>query len=340
MDRLKSLITVLLASIIVGFFIWAVLPRDDFNKNISEQLKDEKFKADVIFKEATLAEIYDGIKYWELVARSSSINKSIGVAKLSSVNGLFYDKGRPTIKFLAPSAIWYINKNEIYLNDPIGYDIKSENVINEELKKVKDLSQLNSVFHLPDRRTKGLDGYWFQAKNLNWKLSTKKLLCTGAISLTKGNAIISADRLEGDVGLEKVLLTGNPSAEITSNGEKIVTSAKEFLVDSRSDIIVADRDVKISRGASQITASRSVYDQKDDIAQLAGDVNIADNQIIAFAKSANYDVKNAKIVLIGKAKAKRAENEVYGDKMTILIGRNKILVEGRTKVRVKESELK
>ncbi len=127
MDRRKYILTAIFVIVLIGFFVWALLPKDNFSDKISETLKKDKQKADVVFKDATFSEVYDGVKYWELIAKTAVINQSLGMANLSVVDGLFFDKGHPTIKFLAPSAIWQINKNDILLNDPIGYDVKFEN---------------------------------------------------------------------------------------------------------------------------------------------------------------------------------------------------------------------
>lgn len=339
MDRNKPLIVSLIILIILGFFVWAMLPKDDFGKKISEQLKHDRSKADVIFKVATLAEIYDGIKYWELVAKTSVVNKSTGLAKMSDVDGIFYDNGRPTMKFIAPSATWYINKNEISLVTPIGYDIKSEGIIKAELEKVKDRSQIYSIFHLPEFKLKSTEGYWFQAKNLNWKLATKKLLCSGAISLTKGNAVINAELLEADVRLDKVKLTGNPTGEISTNGGNIMLTADEFLIDSATDIIIADKNVTISKDKARIKAGRATFNQRAGTITLRDGVNIKEDQLAASSRTAVYDLDNSKVLLSSEAKAKRSGNEVSGDRMTIYLGRNKIVVEGNTRTKVKEAEI-
>jgi lipopolysaccharide transport protein LptA len=339
MDRRKQILTALFVLIVFGFFVWALLPKDNLSDKISETLKTDKQKADVIFKDATLSEVYDGIKYWELIAKNAVINQSIGVADLSVVDGLFFDKGRPTIKFLAPSAIWQMQKNEILLNDPIGYDVKFEKFIKEALSKTKDLSKLRSVFHLPEKAGEKFEGFWFSAKNLNWKLSTKKLICTGAISLTKGDAVIDSEKLDADVGLQKVLLTGHPSGNIFNDSRKIKITADRFMVDSYQDEITADQNVVIIRNGSKIAATKAVYDQKQGIFNLYGDVFLTDGQITAYSKNATYDTKSNKIVLTEGAKAKRASNEVYGDKISILLGQNKILIEGRTKAKIKEKEI-
>jgi lipopolysaccharide transport protein LptA len=340
MDKQKNLITTLIALIMIGFFVWALLPKRDFSDKISEKLNKEKEKADVVFNDATLAEVYDGVKYWELVAKNALINKSIGKADLFVVDGLFFDKGKPTIKFLAPSAIWKIKMNEISLSNPIGYDIKYEKTIKDELAKVKDIAKLSSVFHLPTRIGEKYEGYWFSAKNLNWKLSTKRLLCSGAISLTKGDMVINAEKLEADVGMEKVLLTGNPAGQIFADSKKVNIVADTFFVDSYQDIITADQNVILTRNGSKIKTTKAVYNQKLGIINLYGDVFLTDGKITAYSKNASYDANNNKIILTANAKAKRGENEVYGEKMTILLGQNKIIIEGRTKARIKETEIR
>jgi lipopolysaccharide transport protein LptA len=340
MDKLKLLITALIALAMIGFFVWALLPEDDFSDKIKEKLNKDKQKADVMFKDATLAEVYDGIKYWELVARTAVINKSVGKADLSVVDGLFFDKGRPTIKFLAPSAVWRIKKNEIYLSNPIGYDIKYEKIIKTELAKVKDITRLHSVFHLPERIGEKYKGYWFSAKNLNWSLSTKKLFCSGAITLTKGDMVINAEKLEADVGLKNVILTGHPSGEIFADSKKIIINADSFFVDSYKDIIIADKNVRIKRNGARIAASKAAYDQQKAVVRLYGDVFLTDGQITAFSKNASYDTQNNRITLTEKAKAKRDGNEVYGDSILVLLGQNKIIIKGRTKAKIKEAEIK
>lgn len=340
MDKLKNLTFALIALAMVGFFVWALLPKDDFSDKISAKLNQEKQKADVIFKEATLAEIYDGVKYWELVAQSSVINKSVGKADLSVVDGLFFDKGRPTIKFLAPSAVWQMNKNEIYLSNPIGYDIRFEKIIKSQLAKVKDIARLHSVFHLPERIGEKYEGYWFSAKNLNWSLSTKKLFCSGAISLTKGDMVINAEKLEADVGLKNVILTGHPSADIFADSKKINIVADSFFVDSYKDVITADQNVLIKRNGSRITAAKADYDQQKAVVRLYGDVFLTDGQIKAFSKTASYDTRNNRITLTEKAKATRGGNEVYGDSILVLLGQNKIIIKGRTKAKIKATEIK
>jgi lipopolysaccharide transport protein LptA len=319
--------------------VWALLPKDNFSDKISEKLNKEKEKADVIFKDATLAEVYDGIKYWELIAKNALINKSIGKADLFVVDGLFFDKGKPTIKFLAPSAIWKINMNEIFLSNPIGYDIKYEKTIKDELAKVRDIAKLRSVFHLPTRIGEKYEGYWFSAKNLNWKLSTKRLICSGAISLTKGNIVIDAEKLEADVGLEKVLLTGKPSGDLFTDSKKINIVADTFFVDSSKNVIIADQNVIITRNGTKITTTKAVYDQKQSVIELFGDVFLTDGKIKAYAKNASYDTINNKITLMEKAKAIRDGNAVFGDKMTVLLGQNKVIIQGRTKANINEKEM-
>jgi lipopolysaccharide transport protein LptA len=339
MDRRKQILTALSVLIVIGFFIWALLPKDNFSDKIMEKLKKDKQKADVMFKDAVLSEVYDGVKYWELIAKTAIINQSLGVANLSIVDGLFFDKGRPTIKFLAPTAVWRINENGIILNDPIGYDIKFEKLVKAELEKVKDLSRLRSVFHLPRQTGENKEAFWFSAKNLDWRLSTKKLICTGAITLTKGDMIIDSEKLNADVGLENVILTGHPSGKIFTDSRKINITADSFMVDSHQDIITADQNVIITRNGSKITGNKAVYDQKQGNIQMSGDVFLTDGIINAYSKNASYDTKNGKIVLTDGAKAKRDENEVYGDKITVLLGQNKIVIEGRTKARIKEKEI-
>lgn len=338
MERSKEIIIGLIIFIFLGFFIWALLPKDDFAGKVTKQLENDKQKADVIFKDSTLAEVYDGVKYWELISKSSVINKSQDVSDLTEVNGLFYDKGKPTLKFLAPSAVWHMQQNDIFLNDPIGYDIKFEKSILNKLEGIKGSRELRSIFHLPAKLGNKYEGYWFSAKNLDWKLSTKKLVCIGSITLTKGDLLINSEKLEADVGLEKALLTGHPSGDIYSDGKAIHITADSFFIDSSKDIVVAEKNVIITRKGSRITSSKAVYDQKNDIITLYGDVSLADDKISAYSNNASYDTMNGKITLIENARAIRDKNEVFGDKITVLLGQNKIIIQGHSRASVKGTE--
>jgi lipopolysaccharide transport protein LptA len=340
MERSKELIIGLIVLVIFGFFIWALLPKDDFAGKISKKIENEKQKADIVFKDSTLAEVYDGIKYWELISKNSTINRSLDTSDLTDVDGLFYDKGKPTLKFLAPSAVWHMKQNDILLNDPIGYDIKYERSIKAKLAGLKDAKNIRSVFHLPAKVGDKFDGYWFSAKNLNWKLSTKKLICNGSITLTKGDLLINAEKLEADVGLEKAHLTGKASGNIYTDGKEIHISADSFLVDRSKDIVVAEPNVIITRKGSKITAGKAVYDQKNGIISLYGDVFLTDDQISAFSRNASYDTLKGKVTLLEKAKAVRGKNEVYGDRILVLLGQNKIMIQGHSKATIKGTEEK
>jgi lipopolysaccharide transport protein LptA len=335
MDR-RSIITAFFILVIASFFVWALLPRPDINTIIAEKIKDEGNKADVMFKDATLAEIYDGIKYWELVSKTSLINKSTGKADLTTVDGLFFDKGQATLKFLAPTAIWAMKSNEILLFNPVGYDIKHEKQIIAMLNGTKDG---RSVFHLSEKKNR-LDGYWFQAKNLNWKLETKRLQCKGSIFLTKGNATITSDKLEADVGLEKVKLSQNPSAEVKLKDEIVLIRAKEFMIDSAEDTIIAKDNVVLTSSSSVIKTSLCVYHQSLGTMHLAGEVFIADGQIKAYSKTADYDILAKKVTLFEDAKVVREGNEIYGQKMVIYLGENRVIVQGRSKAKVQEVDIK
>ncbi len=339
MDKLKTLLTAFAFALIAGFFVWAMLPRDNFSDKISEQINKDKEKADVIFKDATLSEIYDGVKYWELVSNTSVVNKSTGISNLSDVDGLFFSSGKPAIKFLAPSAVWLMDKNEIQLVDPIGYDVKMEKRVKAELAKVKDIKKLYSVFHLPEKAGEAFDGYWFQSKRLHWTLSTKKLICEGSIYLTKGDVVVKAEKLEADVGMENVILTGNPSAKILTDGESINITANKFIIESSTDRIFADSNVKMINGGSRISSSNAIYDQRTASIALTGDVFLTDSKIQAFSKLANYDIRGKKVVLNEKAKAKRDGNEVYGDKMTVFLGQNRIVINGKTKANIQKMDI-
>ena len=120
----------------------------------------------------------------------------------------------------------------------------------------------------------------------------------------------------------------------------IIMNADRFLVDSSKDVVIAEKNVKIIRSKAQITSAMSIFDQKNDIVNMTGGVNLTDPPIVAFAISADYDIGSKRVALYGGAKAKRDANELSGDKITVYLGQNRLVVEGGTKAKIKEVEIK
>jgi len=331
------------AAVILGFFFWAIYsPKNDIHEVIARKLESESTKSDVAFNIVTFSEVSDGIKYWQLNAASSTINKTTGIAYLSIVDGVFYRDGQPTLKFLAPKAVWQMNKKEISLIEPFGYDVRSEQELKEEIKKIGGVKRLFSYFSLPSEKPESKSkGYWFKSKRLEWKLSTKKLYCEGGIMLTKGDITIKAKNLEADTGLEKVMLTGETSAMLYSEKDRsrINITATSFLVDSKIDMVYAYDNVGIKSKSASIYSINAIYDQKDKKIALIEGVILSSKDINAWSDFATYSLSDYIAELSGNARATKGESELQGEKIIVLTEEGRLFVLGRSKAKIHESEI-
>lgn len=342
METIKKIAIYLFLFSLLLLFIWAAfVPKGDFTEKVQETLKEQRRRTDLFFRGATFAEIVNGVKYWELHARTSDINKDIKLATMKDVDGLFFKNGKAALKILAPTAEWKMDEKEIFLDEPIGYDIKYERKVRKHLKKMGDVRELFSIFHLPSKYPAESElGYWFKAHNLNWSIATKKIICKKGITLTKGDVTVFSEKLEGDVGLEKVKLSGFPKALISGrDGGDITIEAKVFDIDSPNDMIYAKGNVKIIRGAAIITSNNAVYNQKEGFIELTSNVSTIFEDIKAWGDEGIYSVKEESAALTGNAGALRGQSKLFGDKVIVFIKDGKIVIEGKTRVTIGEEEL-
>lgn len=325
----------LTAIFLLGIFGWALLaPKEDISRKINRTIKEQSRQADLAFKGVAFEEISSGIKYWQLKAKNASVNNSSGLASLQEVTGTFFKNNRPVLRFISPAALWDMKKKEIYLDKPIGYDIILEKKVPALLRAQKN-NEL-SIFNLPKLSSKDR-GYWFQAKNLSWKLDDKKLLCTGGIVLRKGEVTGLADKLESDVGLEKIRLEGSPKIIITPEKLAPITlEAAVFEVISDQDKVVAEGAPVITWGEAKINAKGLVYSQISQLLEMTGDVVVNYKDIQAWGDSARYQTTKDLLVLSGNARAVQGENRLQGDQVIVSLGDQTISVVGQGKVIISE----
>ncbi|MBU0672208.1 MAG: LptA/OstA family protein [Candidatus Margulisbacteria bacterium] len=333
------IILIIAVAFLFGIFFWALFsPKQEISDRIYKTLKEQEKRADLAFKDVTFEEVVAGEKYWQLKANSATVNKSTEIATLKDAKGTFYKQGKAVLRFLSPAALWDMKEKEILLDNPIGYDVKLDNKISSLIKNLK--KSPFSVFNLPKTYKKSL-GYWFQANNLSWKLSNQKLLCTGGIVLNKGEISGYAERLEGDVALERIMLQGAPKIIISPAGSAPITlEAEEFEVISSQDIILARGNPKIFWEDAQISAKDLTYDQGKNVLQLKQAVKIDFQDIKAWGNTATYLTETGKIILEGRAKAYQGDNKLTGEKVSVSLKEKKISVLGKGKVVITEEELK
>lgn len=299
----KPYIFMIMLALLAGIFAWAVfIPKESVTEKINKTLEQQKKKADMFMKGVTFSEIVDGIKYWEIKSITSEINKNSGVATLNEINGTFFKDGKPSMKFVSPRVIWDMNRKEIKIETPLGYD---------------------NVFK-------------FETPYLNWSLSTKKLSTDREVVFEGNNAVINGTGLLADAGLETMILKGEPRAKIRQEDEVLEIGAKIFEVNGKTGSILASGEAKASRGDLFMRSQTLFYNKQKSEASAAGSVRITFKDIRARSDRADYDIKKDLIVLQGSARAIRLDNELTGDKLIIDLKNNKIMIKGRTKVVVDE----
>lgn len=314
---------------IAWIFYWALFaPKKDVSQIIYETLKEQEKRADLSFKKVTFEEVSAGEKFWQLEADTAVMNKNAGVATLKDTDGTFYKKGKAVLLFRSPAALWDMKKKEIYLDKPLGYDAAYQRQILSLLRTLR--AQPLSIFNLPREYRKGL-GYWFQAKNLSWKLADQQLLCTGGILLNKGEITANAQTLKGDVEFNKVVLEGSPRVVIADNFP-ITFEATAFEIESPKDLLTANGNPTITWREAKVISDNARYSQVNKKLELAGNVKIYYKDISAWGDSADYFTGEQKIILTGNAHAVQGENNLSSDKVVVSLRDQKISLAGRSKV--------
>ncbi|MBI5698978.1 LPS export ABC transporter periplasmic protein LptC [Candidatus Saganbacteria bacterium] len=308
MEFLKRLGFSAFVLFILFLFVWALyLPKEEIATTISRTLEQQRDRLDLFFQGVTFQESSNGVKYWEIKAKSSSLNNTTGLATLEEATGYFYESGRPALKFISPRAFWQMDQKEIYLENPLGYDVKSEGSIRKFLAEIKDKDV--SVFSLPARyRTSG-EGTLFKAKRLSWRMTNKKLLCEGGIWLNKGEITGTGDTLQADVGLKKVLLLGHPRVVIMNEYPTQIV-ADEFEVDSPSDTLLARGRVEMQSGQIKVSANKAVYDQRAQTVTLTGNTRIYRQGSWLSGKTIVFSVKEKTFKVQGQTRVVIPEEEI------------------------------
>jgi lipopolysaccharide export system protein LptA len=335
----SRLILIVAVVFLAGIFYWAVFsPKQEISQRIYQTLKEQDKRADFAFKEVSFEEVLDGVKYWQLTARTAPVNKSTQIATLQEARGTFFRNGKPVLRFRSPAALWDMKNREILLDKPLGYDVKLDRKINSLIRSL-ETSPL-SIFNLPKLYNQGL-GYWFQASNLSWKMADQKLICTGGIVLNKGEATGYATRLEGDVALEQVSLQGSPRLEIAPpKSAPITLEAAELSVISAQDRFVARGNPVITWREAKVTADNIDYVQQKNLLQLNRNVRINYQDIQAAGDSARYLTGTNTVVITGNAQANQGDNKLTGQEVNVSLGEKKISIAGQGKVVITEEELK
>lgn len=333
MKNWKLLIPFALAFFLFGLFYWAIFsPKEDISERIYRTLKDQEGRADVAFKKVSLAEISDGKKFWQLEAEQALINKDSGLAALKETAGTFFQNNKATLFFTSPAALWDMKKKEIFLDKPLGYDTTYHQKI-AGLKKAGPIT--TSTFNFSAKKSAEF-GYWFQAKNLVWKLADQQVFCSGGILLNKGNVTGRATTLRGDVGFHRIELLGDPQILISADEIPATFEAAVFEISNEQNTFTAHGFPRLLWREAQISANQAKFYQNTNQLSFNGQARITYRDIVAEGESASYFPAEHKVVLSGAAWAEQAGNRLSGDQVIVLLKLNRIALAGRSKVILNE----
>ncbi|MCX5750063.1 MAG: LPS export ABC transporter periplasmic protein LptC, partial [Candidatus Saganbacteria bacterium] len=247
METIKKIALFLFVIFVLILFVWALyLPKENIQEKVLKTLETQKEKADVSFKNVTFSESLGDIRFWELKADSAILNKDTGLAELKTVKGVFFKDNKPTFYFISPMAKWNMQKKEIYLEDPVGYDLKKAKYLDRVDPAFRDKSITEEAAII--EKQKGTPGYWLKAEYLDWKLATQKVSCNKGLVLNGSDFKVTAQSLDGDLAFNELTLSGNPYALVSPSSQKQSTAsieAREFKFFNAKDSIVASREVKI-----------------------------------------------------------------------------------------------
>jgi lipopolysaccharide export system protein LptA len=338
MNIFRIFLTALVLLLVGGVFYWALfVPKEDISQRIYKTIKEQENRADLAFNQVIFEESTGGEKFWQLQAETAVVNKSTGIATLQITQGLFFKRGKPVMKFRSPAALWDMQKKEIYLDKPLGYDVNSGKQIEALLQNLG--AQPSSVFNLPKAYQKGV-GYWFRAKNLSWKVADQQLVCTGGIVLNKGEITGYAERLTGDVEFKKVLLDGAPRVVLAQlQGGPVTIEANQFEFDSAADLLTAHGSPVITWRDARVSSLLASYHQPENKIILDGDVKISYQDISAWGNSADYPTNQELIILSGEARAEQADSRLSSNKVLVSLKDRKISLLGKSRVVIPEDKV-
>ncbi|OGC04217.1 hypothetical protein A2276_06395 [candidate division WOR-1 bacterium RIFOXYA12_FULL_43_27] len=302
MELLKKISFFVFTIFIFVLFAWALfIPKEEITKKITEAAKKQNTISDLSFRGVTVQEVVEGIKYWEIKAKTSELNQGSNLAILREAEGTFFEKGSPTLKFISPEIVWKIDKKEIEIKSPFGFDPGSEAKVRSILKDPQ-----KNIFFLPAANGKGS---YFRAEKLDWKLKDKKISCDGNIWIKRGKIIGKAENLKSDVTLSKVLLGGNPFI-MTSSDNPATIEAMFFEVDNKNDLIVARGDVTITSNDRKATGELGTYHIKKDTISLSGNTRLEEKGNSLTGEKIVYLVKKNSFTISGKSRAVISEEKL------------------------------
>jgi len=136
--------------------------------------------ANITFSGNSIVELQNGHKQWELTAESSKFNSDKNQLYLNKFKGTLYRDDGGTIVLTADKA---------------QMNMKTRNIVLDG--NIKAVSS---------------DGTVFIAPKAEWSNQEKHFYGSGGITVTRGDTVITGEKIDSDAKLEKVRVQGNAHA--------------------------------------------------------------------------------------------------------------------------------
>lgn len=302
----KKIFGSLVLLLVIWLFYWAIfVPKESLTGRISRELERQSSKLDLFMKGVVFSEIVEGTKFWEIKARTSQINKDTGKALLRDIDGMFFSNGDPSLRFTAPSVVWDMKSRQIKIDSPRGFD----------------------------------DNYNFTVPDLTWSLSRDSFWTEGPVIFVSGQGTIKGRGLSGSPGKAGVTIKGRPVASFSKGKSVLRLQADVFSLDGVKGNLKASGGCLASMEALSVTAKEMEYFKARSEVVVRGNVKVSYLDINASADTAVFAAGGSAVTLSGNASAERLGSRMSAGRLKIDMKNNRIIMEERPEVFVKEEDL-
>jgi LPS export ABC transporter protein LptC len=142
-------------------------------------------KQEVLFENSAMVEEKDGKPLWKVSAEAITVDATAKKAYLTNVRGTFYRDDGSSVTLNARKGVADTASKEIFLEG--------------------EVTAMSSN-----------DGATFTAPQVRWAGEIRWFFADGGVKLIKDNSVMTGDKLESDVNMEKIKIRGN--AKVMSGG--------------------------------------------------------------------------------------------------------------------------
>jgi LPS export ABC transporter protein LptC len=124
-----------------------------------------------------IVEQRNGKKIWELTAQSIEVDNKTQNLRLKNIKGIFYQENGGKIDLTAPAGTMENKTQNVVLTGGV--------------------------------KATATDGSTFSADQVNWAGNRREIYGNGNITVTKGDTVITGDKIESDSNMAKIIVQGH-----------------------------------------------------------------------------------------------------------------------------------